>query len=282
MKHLKVWGGFLLFTCSLVAAGRFCTLRTEGFTCLKIENNFSKPPIHTGLPDEKVVKLLSQEFRYYKRGAQSFVFLSEDGNTVLKVFNNRLLSQAALLHYLPFAYHSKYHLHKRLKTTFTSYHLAATQLKKETGVLYAHLSPHPDLDLNLTLIDKLGIRHTISSKKTGFLLQKRTRLVYPALSRSMKEGNADQAKLIITSLINLVGRCHEIGVINEDPSIRKNFGLDGNRCIVLDVGRLALDNELISPTYAHEQKRRHLHRFRKWLNRTYPQLLEHFDKGCAE
>ena len=228
---------------------------------------------------QEVKALLNQEFRYYKRGAQSFVFLSKDKSCVLKVFNNRFKRQRALLHALPFSYPKKKALEKRLETTYQSYHIAATTLREETGVLFANLAPNPGVPLFITLIDKLGIKHTISLKNCGFLLQKKSELVYPAIKRSMKRGDTKQARRIISSLINLVSRCHEKGIVNEDPSIRKNFGIQGKTCMVLDVGRLVGDDTLDASS--QDKKNHHFRRFRKWLKKKYPELLDHFDERIA-
>ena len=277
----------ILFVLSLVVfagVGRLCIRKTEGFTCLKVQDNFSEQ-LTCSFPQsflsDEIKTILKQDFRYYKRGAQSFVFLSSDGNYVLKIFNNRLKKQRALFHTLPFSYAKKKEIEAKLQTTFNSYCIAATKLHQETGVLFAHLAPDPKIDLSITVVDKLGIKHVISSQKSGFLLQKKSELIYSSLKRNMKDGRIEKVHQMIDSLIDLVSTCHAKGVVNEDPSIRKNFGLQGNQCIVLDVGRLLRDDALSDPSHAREQKKHHFSRFRKYLKKNYPELLDYFDKRIA-
>ncbi len=209
MKPLWQWITFILSLVAFAMVGKLCVQKTEGFTCLKVQDNFSEEIACRTPLTQEILGALNQEFYYYKRGAQSFVFLSKDGNYVLKVFNNRLKRQRLILHYLPFSYEKKRALEHRLETTFSSYRIAATSLSKETGVLFAHLSFDPKIDLQITLVDRLGIRHSLASTRSGFLLQRKSELVYPALKRSMREGDSARAQKIIDELIDLVSVCHE-------------------------------------------------------------------------
>jgi hypothetical protein len=66
---------------------------TEGFRISKIQNNtFENTEFQTlsfSQEEEKRAKeILSQPFTYLARGKQSFVFVSEDQKTVLKLLNN--------------------------------------------------------------------------------------------------------------------------------------------------------------------------------------------------
>ena len=281
MKPRSHWIIFVLSLIVFGGVGRLCVQQTEGFTCLKVKSNFSEQLSYNPSLSDEVKEILKQDFRYYKRGAQSFVFLSNDGNYVLKIFNNRLKRQRALFQFLPFSYAPKKEIETKFQATFNSYHIAATKLQKETGVLFAHLAPNPSIDLNITLIDKLSIKHVISSQNSGFLLQRKSELIYPALKKSMKQGDMEQAKQLIDSLIDLVSACHKKRILNEDPSIRKNFGLQGGKCIVIDVGRLSHEDNLSNLTFAEAQKKHHLHRFRKYLKKKYPELMDYFDKRIS-
>lgn len=268
---------FVLGLTVFAGVGSLCIRKTEGFTCLKVRDNFSKEVNYTSPLSDEIKTLLSQDFHYYKRGAQSFVFLSSDGNYVLKIFNNRLKWQCAI----PFSSAKKKESEAKFHATFNSYYLAATTLHQETGVLFAHLSPKTQLDLSITVIDKLGIKHVISPKTSGFLLQKKSELIYPHLKRDMQEGRIEKAHQTIDALITLVSACHAKGIVNEDPSIRKNFGLQGDQCMVIDVGRLLKDDTLSDATHDQEQKIHHFRRFRKYLKKKYPQLLDYFDQRIA-
>ena len=231
-------------------------------------------------PPEGIQKILNQEFRYFKRGAQCFVFLSEDKEYVLKIFNNRHLKQLRFFSFLPFSYERKRMLEEQIDRSFQSYTLATNDLSNETGVLYAHLSLGNSPPLELRIVDKLGIRHSLSSKETGFLLQKRGTLFYPSLIKKMAEGRLEEAKEMISSLTVLISRCQAKGVANQDPSVRKNVGMIDNRCVIFDVGRFSKDDLLKDPLYAQKKKCYHLRRFRKWLLKNYPHLIEHFDREC--
>src|SRR5437762_2379231 len=75
-----------------IAAARFCHHQTKGFRITKIQNNLDKevcgmPPLSTEEIDQ-IRSLFAYPFRYLGRGKQSFVFLSDDGIHVIKMFNN--------------------------------------------------------------------------------------------------------------------------------------------------------------------------------------------------
>lgn len=65
-----------------IAAARFSHHATAGFRISKIQNNFFHVQEygHPFIPQGP--------FTYLGRGLQSFAFVSEDGNYVLKIFNN--------------------------------------------------------------------------------------------------------------------------------------------------------------------------------------------------
>ena len=88
------WIKALFGLLSIFGVCRLAHHTTEGFRISKIQNNtFENEEFPAGLSfsaveEKRVKEILSQPFTYLARGKQSFVFVSEDQKTVLKLLNN--------------------------------------------------------------------------------------------------------------------------------------------------------------------------------------------------
>src|SRR5690348_8169611 len=98
MNKLKKILFSLIMIAGCIAAARLTHRATHGFRLSKIDGNLltAKPSIE----NPEVSSLLGQKFYFLSRGLQSFVFLSEDQHTVLKLFNNRYQTKSDLFFYL--------------------------------------------------------------------------------------------------------------------------------------------------------------------------------------
>lgn len=270
-RHLAI---FFLALIALLGIGKLSERKTDGFTLQKIRNNFAFELNRNSTLTPEIQAILNQPFTYFKRGAQSFVFESKDGKWVVKVFNNRLKKQLFWMQLLPFSFSKESLYTQKWNEMFESYAIAADLVPEETGVIFAHLTPNQDWSHTLTLLDASRREHSISSDECGFLIQRKGKMIYPQIDALMKEGKTEDAKNTIDALISHIKRCHAHGVANHDPSIRKNVGLIDSTCLTLDVGRFAIDENLKDPTISQEETKRTLRRFRKWLVKKHPILVQ--------
>jgi hypothetical protein len=275
-KKLFKW---LFLFCSLIGISKFSLKQTGGFTVSHITNNFD-PSFH--IHSEQVIpkELLQQPFRYLGKGKQSYAFVSADGQYVLKLFNNRYQQKIAFYHFLekcPFlnnwaqmqlTYFS-YKLHK----TFTSYLIAYQELKEETGLVAIHLLPTDSLQVDLTIIDKIGISHKLPSDQTAFLIQKKADLVYPTLLALKKQGDLKAAKEHLLSLLLLLQSKYKKGIFDNDPLIRTNFGFLKGQAIQIDVGPFSFEPAICDPSLYLPEILRITSSLKKWLEINYPVLL---------
>ena len=77
-----------------LALAHFCRAQTKGFTITGISSNRPFNPAwqtRSLLPaeQEELNTALSQKYQYFNRGGQCYVFLSADGNYVIKFLSNR-------------------------------------------------------------------------------------------------------------------------------------------------------------------------------------------------
>lgn len=248
------------------AVARFCHHQTDGFRMSKLIDNSS--PFAWQIPtplaeDEKVAidALLSQRFTYLARGKQSFAFVSEDGQTVLKLFNNRLHRRAKWLR--------SEKAKQKLDAVFTSYQLADERLKEETGLLYFHPQAGDDRFPNTKLIDRLGIVHEIDLNHCGFLLQKRAVLAYDYLKGCKGD---EERKAAVIAIVELMRAKMDIGIADHDPLVRANIGFSQGQPIQIDVGPLSENPELKDLEKQREELTKMTLGFKHWLEANYPEL----------
>lgn len=263
---LGIWG-----------TARFCHHKTKGFRIAKIENNTSCLP-QTSLPFPSEYKeLLNQKFCYLGRGLQSFSFVSEDGETVLKIFNNRYQKRLQWLRVFPSKEKEEYNK-KKWALSFTSYELAYERLKKETALLYFHPSKSTDCP-KVRLIDPIGIEHPIDLNNHGFALQKKVTMAYPYFSSLAKAKEYDRAEIAFASLFSLLKGKMEQGIDDKDPLIRTNFGFYNDSAVQVDIGPFSLDSSMQDPEKQREELIRISTPLRHFLESEYPDLLPSFYKA---
>ncbi len=204
----------LLFCLAFYGAKQFCEKETDGFTVTQLAKPLPELAVLPGVPRE----ILDQRFHYLGRGGQAFAFESEDGHYVIKFF---------------------IHQRKTVKRErdFNSYRIAGEDLKEESGLSYVHLNRTVDLRRQLTIVDKLGIAHSIDLDNKAFVLQKKADLFYPYLEQLLETGQTDRMKEALSSLVSLIGSRCEKGIFDEDAKLHRNVGFIENRAIFIDVGR---------------------------------------------
>lgn len=220
---------------------RFCHKQTAGFTCEKIRSDLSydsrwevaTPPEELG----SIRAALKQPFTYLGKGAQSYVFASEDGHYVLKFFRVAHISTPLWMRHLPFNKEKVAVREAKRAKDFESYKLAYEHLKEETGLLYIHLNKTTSLLPRTTLVDKIGIAHTIELDEMEFLLQKRARPFYPFLEEKMGNNDKEAVKVGLKSLLQVLHTRRACGLADKDPDLETNFGFLQEKPIQFDIGR---------------------------------------------
>lgn len=268
----------------VVCLSRFCSRQTEGFALYKICSDlpFCKEWETLELPNEKVLSLFDQPFHYLAKGAQSYVFISEDKNTVIKFFRLYHLRPPLWLSFLSFPYPFQlYKIQKMLDKRqelikdFSSYKIAFDEMKEQTGLLYLHLNKTACLNKKLTFYDKIGIRHIVDLDQMEFLVQKKASLVFPAIEHLMQTEGLSSAKEAITALVNLLLYRCKIGIFDKDPDLNTNFGFFGTTPLQIDIGRFQHCPTIKGIDSHHDEIIRITDNFRQWLDQHYPPLSEH-------
>jgi hypothetical protein len=285
-KSVKILAVIVAF----FAVQQFCHLQTDGFEMCKITSSLpydSRWEINPVGDFEKreIDAILNQKFHYLGAGLQCYVFQSNDGNYVIKLFKHHHMRPKSWLNHfsLPgkidkFRTNIIKAREKRLRRHFRSYKIAYQDLLEETGVVYIHLNKTEEFKDPLILVDKIGIAHSLDLNNTEFVLQKKADLVYLTLEKHLKAGDLEAAKNCISSLLDLIlTRCKK-GIADKDPAIWRNFGFLGGKAVEIDVGSFAKDVFYLKPYWYKQELFYDTLDIKNWLKEHHPELCEYFDQ----
>jgi hypothetical protein len=290
---MRKWLSLLLFVFGFslfYLTGMLYQKRIDRFSIASIQSNrvYNAKWESRSLSQEEaqtVESALDQDYSYYGCGGQSFIFFSKDDRFVLKFFKQKNFTTPKWLDYLPIPYLlNRYKAKKRWKRAdklnrdFTSYKTAFDTLPHLTGVVYLHLNKTTHLNKKLTITDPLHIAHTLDLNAYDFIIQRKAEYVYDRISNAMKEGNEAKAKDAISKIIGfIVTRC-KLGYHDRDPNIRTNCGFIDGELVKIDVGRITYMEEIKELKNYTKELVRITKPFKEWLTKTYPSLLDHFEK----
>lgn len=285
-RYLKNCAFILGTVLAGIFAKQFCYKKTDGFAHYKILSDLTYNPewvpCNAGDEPSNLLQILDQPFHYLAKGAQSYVFASEDGETVIKFFRIYHMSLPLWMKALsfpqvlqPLKIRKMIAKRNELNKDFQSYKIAFEEMKEETGLLYLHLNKTSHLKKQLRIYDKIGVAYDLDMDKMEFLVQKKAKLVFPAIDSLMKTEGLDAAKEAVGSLVQLLlSRC-EKGIFDKDPDLNTNFGFLNRRPIQIDIGRFCHEIESKTASIHQEEIMRITDNFRQWLETNYPPLSEH-------
>lgn len=199
------------------------------------------------IPKEELTEVLSQEYVYLSRGAQSFVFASLDGNYVLKLFIFDSPSSTRVL-----------------ESSKTAYLHAA----KETGLVYVHLNL-TEAQLPKTLLKgPIFKRSVISLDHFRFVLQKRAVPLPKELLRCRQENDLESFCLKLEHIFSLLQKRSKTGIYNRDARPISNFGFIGSEPVEFDFGQYVYSLQIDK---REKEKMRAWHDVMRWIEKEVPE-----------
>lgn len=283
-KYLK----FLIIICLVVSAiygaGRLYYAVTAGFALQNITSHFSyhedwQTIALSEKEKEQVKHIFSQPFHYLGKGCQSYVFVSDDGQHVLKFVKYQRFRPQAWLDYFAFIpVVNHYRLakiekkNKKLEMLFSSWKLAYERLKSETGLIYVHLNKSTDLQQTVKIYDKMGFQHTLNMDEMEFLLQRKANMLCSTINQFVKQGEMSDAKELIDNLLNMILSEYRQGLADNDHALMQNTGALGKRPVHIDVGQFIVKPDIVNPTIYKQELFSKTYKFRHWLTKHHPEL----------
>lgn len=279
--------GILTLVICVIYAKKFCYKQTDGFALYKILStlplnpSWETPPL-TEEKTQEIRSLLNQPFHYLAKGAQSYVFVSEDNQVVVKFFRLYHLRPPAWMSALklplplqPFVLHKMLSKREELEKDFDSYALAYNEMQEETGLIYLHLNKTDHLKQKIILHDKLNIAHELELDQMEFLVQKKADLVYPRIDAIVQTEGMKSARAAISGLVHLLQLRCEKGIFDKDPDLNTNFGFIDKTAVQIDIGRFRPEEKRESAEVYRDEILRITDNLRQWLDQRYPELSSH-------
>ncbi len=209
-------------------------------------------------PSQKneIDKILSQQFTYIGKGAQSYAFGSADGKHVIKFFKFKHLRPSIFLDLMPPIfdlqnYSKKQYQRKerKLEGVFSGYRLAYEMHRKDSGLVYIHLNTTENQFPKLVVKDKMGWQHTIPLDDVVFILQDYATTARAVISKLLMEGDVEAVKQKIDKIYDLYLSEYAKGIFDNDHGVMRNVGFVADRAIRIDVGKLKNYAEIKSLSY---------------------------------
>jgi hypothetical protein len=269
MPKKKVNSLFLLvlslFPLFLMGGGLFFITRSSGFSIDKImstliyNHTWEIDPLSELQREMLIQKVFPQTYYYLAAGNQCYAFISEDRQYVLKFFKMQNLFPKGWLNSFPLSLFQKIGFKSESgnqffsERIFASYKDAYQFLRDETGLVYIHLNKSCEFNSKVTLIDSKGKKHLLELDKVEFVVQKRAQKIFEHLNELVEQDKYEELRTSIRSFLQLIaGRC-EKGFVDQDLSIRNNFGFVGNDAIQFDCATLTRDSSMKYPlNFRHE------------------------------
>jgi hypothetical protein len=282
-KYFQKTAILALSIASFFGIKQFCYKQTDGFALNKICSRLPADP-RWECSAEPQLAALDQSFRYLGKGAQCYVFVSQDQQYVIKFFRVSHIEAPGWLKHLPLpAYLDKLRQQKiavkdmkRVKD-FSSYLFAYENLRAETGLIYLHLSKTAHLKKKLQIIDKIGVAHSLNLDEMEFILQRRATPFYSGMQAMIHAGEIEQAKTALSQLVHLLSKRHQAGLTDKDPDLKTNFGLIGTMPVQFDVGRFKKRAPNKKPEPFQQEVIRITDHFKQWLLQKEPELAHYLE-----
>ena len=243
----------LLFSALMLTLPGLARKATHGFRIAKLHLDFPYQPQWEIAPNPAIDTLLRQPFTFIGKGSQSYVFESQDGQTVIKLFRfDRPIPNAAQL--------------------FDACKLAYDSLRAETGLLYIHLNTTCMNLPTLSCKDAIGRSYQLPLDDYRFVVQKKGEAFYSALLSARSHPSLMQKRL--DQFLELLQTRVAKEILNADPSLSRNFGFLDDRAIEFDFG-----NYRASPGLDRAAEVRHYTaKLRSWLQENAPEWVSYLDQ----
>ncbi len=225
----------------------------------------------------QIQAILKQRFTYLGHGKQAMVFASADHAYVLKLFyyqrpvrKHWWKRPENWLRYSSPSWIYKIALrHAKLKKLFHSTHLAFSEMRAESGLVFVHLNTTQVLSENVTLLDRHGHTHCVDLNATPFVLQHKAELLPAHLKRLIRAGDFASAQQTLEKLRSFFAWRTQQGISDACQQFKNNYGILQGEIVQLDTGKI-----LKYPELDPLEERRKIHqRLEHWVKKYFPELI---------
>jgi hypothetical protein len=248
----------------------------EGFKVENIYGEFSYSPAFEApspSPEEAslIHSILKGKLRYLAKGGQVYVFESEDQKWVVKFMKYHLerpplisLLKGALLNFHSFDETIEIRKKRRL-SLFEGNLLAKAHYPEASGLLYLHLNPTSLSWGFTTLVDKEGSEHLVNLDAIPFIIQRKATPFAEEIAALAAAGDKEKISSHCSALLAFINRLHDLGFVDKDYGVYKNFAFCEETIIHLDMGKLEKFPAPLDPDSRKEELSQINRRLAMWL-----------------
>jgi len=234
-------------------------------------------------------QILDQKFYYLGKGAQSYVFSSDDGLYVLKFFKFKHLRPSLFLNALPSMPPFENYVTKevkrkdrKLKSVFNGYRLAYEIHKQGSGLVFIHLNKTSNINKTVTVFDKIGMSHEIDLDQNVFLIQRKGETLRTVMTDLLDRKDLKLAKLRIRQIFDLYISEYQKSAYDHDHGIMHNTGFVADEPIHLDVGKFSSDSKISQREIYKDDLQIIYRKIDLWMKNNYPAYQEEIVKDMHE
>ena len=259
---------------------------TNGFSIAAISSdmpynqNWDIPILERDLSE--LENALEGTYSYLTCGSQSFVFVSSQGQYVVKFFKHKRWRVNSFLDQIPLppSLHMKKEKWKQKKqtavrSTYNSCKISYTKLHDETGIIYLHLNKTNHLNKILVIRDRIGRNYKLNLDEFAFIVQKNVTTTDKYLLALRKRGDLKEAEKSIRNLLNFTLQRATEGYSDKDPHLIYNFGFINDQIVEIDLGGFHQDPKKNQDYFFSHETDRIRRRLIPWLKKNYPELVDY-------
>ena len=229
--------------------------------------------------------ITQQPFHWLAKGFQAYAFESQDGEYVLKFFQQQRLKEKSFkTNPFSFVFSKSFRekadfIQNHREEIFSSSKLAFEEIPLESGILFVHLNKTENLLRGIRISDPMGQGHKIKADEASFIIQRKATYIRSTFKEHIMKGDVAGAKRRIDQIFDLLLTLAKKGIVDGDVALirNNNLGFTKDRAIYIDTGHLAKRADIdVKKQMDYEFKRR-LKPLYDWLRIEYPQLADYYE-----
>lgn len=292
-RRLKRWIYGLVIALCLFGSVRLYYRLTDDFRMsnmtykLPFEAPWQAPPL-TSEEHQRLAQIVNQKFSYIGKGAQCYAFVSEDQQYVLKFFKFKHLKPNLIVDLLPpippfksFKQSCVERKKRKLIGVFNGYDLAYRENRKDSELLYLHLLPTNHLNLQVMVVDKIGLEREINLDDVVFLIQRKGETLRTRLTSLLKQERIEEAEQAISRILTMYISEYRRGIFDHDHGVMHNTGFIGEQPFHLDVGKLNKDERMRQVDVYKKDLEHVVWKIDVWIKASYPQYYQEISNFLA-
>ena len=225
--------------------------------------------------------LTRQRFTYLDKGSTSEVFVSEDGEYVMKVFLNKSYSSKSRRYIPILGPLAAYRKTRKMEFLRARDCLNASgMLSDATALVYYHLAPTDYFRLPLELVDQKGQVKFLDLDKGNYYIQKKAVVAGEYIQRCIAEGDIERAENAIAHLLAFTMKLYHQGIVMVDLQFTSNFGFIDDLPVRIDIEHLCFQKSWKKAHVPHLKMQ--LKDFRNWIAASSSERLLTFFDGKTD